>query len=175
MANLGTQRKAHFQGVCVSILQRRSWHHCQQLGDFLRVAGGVGSYATAKAVDGRAEPMQLRDKRSRLIATPNCNSHVEADNGNHTFSPPRQICRAWCRAAPRFVAQSVLEPKGSHLIATPTYHSVRSSSPHPSGGYEQWARQSGLSRPKPYWLRMLRQGWHQRVDDGVYQVFGYWL
>ena len=67
------------------------------------------------------------------------------------------------------------EPTGSHLIATPTYHSVRSSSPHPSGGYEQWARQSGLSRPKPDWLRMLRQGWHQRVDDGVYQVFGYWL
>ena len=99
-----------FQGFCVSPRRQRSWQHCQQLGDLLRVAGGVGSDATAEAVDGRAEAVQLRDKRSRLIATPNCNSHVEADNGNHTFSPPRQICRAWCRAAPRFVAQSVLEP-----------------------------------------------------------------
>ena len=33
--------------------------HCQQLGDLLRVAGGVGSDATAKTVDGRAEPVQL--------------------------------------------------------------------------------------------------------------------
>ena len=115
-----------FQGFCVSPRRQRSWQHCQQLGDLLRVAGGVGSDAAAEVVDGRAEPVQLRDKRSRLIATP-------------------------------------------------TYHSVRSSSPHPSGEYEQWARQSGLSRPKPDWLRMLRQGWHQRVDDGVYQVFGYWL
>ena len=82
------------------------WHHCQQLGDLLRVAGGVGSDATAEAVDGRAKAMQLRAKRSRLIATPNCNSHVEADNGIHNFSPPRQICRAWCRAAPRFVART---------------------------------------------------------------------
>ena len=77
-----------------------------QLGDFLRVAGGVGSDATAEAVDGRAKAMQLRDKRSRLIATPDCNSHVEADNGNHTFSPPRQICRAWCRATPRLAART---------------------------------------------------------------------
>ena len=27
-----------------------SGHHCQQLGDFLRVAGGVGSDATTEAV-----------------------------------------------------------------------------------------------------------------------------
>ena len=95
-----------FQGVCVSILQRRSWHHFQQLGDLLRVAGGAGSDATAEAVDGRAKAVQPRDKRSRLIATPDCNSHVEADNGNHTFSPPRQICRAWCRATPRLAART---------------------------------------------------------------------
>jgi hypothetical protein len=82
---------------------------------------------------------------SDFIATLNYHSHVEADDYGHSLTPPRQICRAWCRAAPRFVPQSVLEPKGSHLIATPTYHSVRSSSPHPSGGYEQWARQSGWS------------------------------
>ena len=48
-----------FQGVCVSILQRRLWHHCQQLGDLLRVAGGVGSDTAAEAVDGRAKAMQL--------------------------------------------------------------------------------------------------------------------
>ena len=40
-------------------LRQRSLHHCQQLGDLLRVAGGVGSNATAEAVDGRAETMQL--------------------------------------------------------------------------------------------------------------------
>ena len=43
-----------FQGLCVSILQRRLWHHSQRLGDLLRVAGGVGSDATTEAVDGRA-------------------------------------------------------------------------------------------------------------------------
>ena len=48
-----------FQGLCVSILQRRSRHHCQQLGDPLRVAGAEGSDATAEAVDGRAKAMQL--------------------------------------------------------------------------------------------------------------------
>ena len=37
----------------------RSWHHCQQLGDLPRVAGGVGSDATAEAVDGRAKAVQL--------------------------------------------------------------------------------------------------------------------
>ena len=36
-------------------------HHCQQLGDLLRVASGVGSDATAEAVDGRAKAMQLYD------------------------------------------------------------------------------------------------------------------
>ena len=40
-------------------LRQRSLHHCQQLGDFLRVAGGVGSNATAEAVDERAKAMQL--------------------------------------------------------------------------------------------------------------------
>jgi len=39
--------------------RQRSWQHCQQLGDLLRVAGGVGSYVTAEAVDGRAKAMQL--------------------------------------------------------------------------------------------------------------------
>ena len=101
---------------------QRSWHHCQQLGDLLRVAGGVGSDATAEPVDGRAEHVQLGANRITL----DC-------------------------------------------------HSARPPSPHSRGEYGQWARQSGLSRPKPDWLRMLRQGWHQRVDDGVYQVFGYWL
>ena len=41
--------------------RQRSWQHCQQLGDFLRVAGSEGSDATAEAVDGRAEPVQLYD------------------------------------------------------------------------------------------------------------------
>ena len=54
----------------LALLRQRSWHQCQQLGDLLRVAGGVGSDAAAEAVDGRAKAMQLRDKRSRLIATP---------------------------------------------------------------------------------------------------------
>ena len=43
----------------LAVLPQRSWHHCQQLGDLLRIAGGVGSDATAEAVDGRAEPVQL--------------------------------------------------------------------------------------------------------------------
>ena len=51
-----------FQGFCVSPRRLRSWRHCQQLGNFLRVAGGVGRDATAEAVDGRAKAMQLRDK-----------------------------------------------------------------------------------------------------------------
>ena len=62
-----TPRKAYFQGVCVSILQRRLWHHCQQLGDLLRVAGGVGSDAAAEAVDGRAKAMQLDVVDSRIV------------------------------------------------------------------------------------------------------------
>ena len=37
----------------------RSGHHCQQLRNLLRVAGGVGSDAPAEAVDGRAKAMQL--------------------------------------------------------------------------------------------------------------------
>ncbi len=101
-----TPRKAHFTRVCDSRRRQRSWHHCQQLGDLLRVAGGVGSDAMDKAVDGRAKAMQLRDKRSRLIATPNCNSHVEADNGNLTFSPPRQICRAPFTARAKILARN---------------------------------------------------------------------
>ena len=48
-----------FQGVCVSPRRQRSWQHCRQLGDPLRVAGGVGSDAAAEAVDGRAKVMQL--------------------------------------------------------------------------------------------------------------------
>ena len=51
--------KAHFQGFYVSVLPQRSWHHCQQLRDLLRVAGGVGSNATAEAVDGQAKAVQL--------------------------------------------------------------------------------------------------------------------
>ena len=95
-----------FQRLYASHRRQRSRHHCRQLGDLLRVAGGVGRDATAEAVDGRAEAVQLRDKRSRQIATPNCNSHVEADNGNHTFSPPRKFCRARCRATPRLAART---------------------------------------------------------------------
>jgi len=38
---------------------QRSWHHCQQFGDLLRVAGGAGGDATSEAVDGRAKAMQL--------------------------------------------------------------------------------------------------------------------
>jgi len=46
---------------------QRSWHHSQRLGDLLRVAGGVGSDATAEAVDGRAEPVQLDIVDSRIV------------------------------------------------------------------------------------------------------------
>ena len=35
------------QGFCVSRRRQRSWQHCQQLGDLLRVAGGAGSDASA--------------------------------------------------------------------------------------------------------------------------------
>ena len=59
--------KAHFQGFYVSVLPQRSWHHCQQLGDLPRVAGGVGSDATAEAVNGRAEAMQLDVVDSRIV------------------------------------------------------------------------------------------------------------
>jgi hypothetical protein len=54
-------RKTHFSRVYVSRRRQRSLHHCQQLFNLLRVAGGVGSDATAEAVDGRAEPVQLYD------------------------------------------------------------------------------------------------------------------
>ena len=56
-----TPRKAYFTRVGDSRRRQRLWQHCQQLGDFLRVAGGEGSDATAEAVDGRAEPVQLYD------------------------------------------------------------------------------------------------------------------
>jgi len=36
------------------VRRQRSRQHCQQLGDLLRVAGGVGSDAAAEAADGRA-------------------------------------------------------------------------------------------------------------------------
>ena len=42
----------------LAVLPQRSWHHCQRLGDLLRVAGGVGSDAAAEAVDGRAKAAQ---------------------------------------------------------------------------------------------------------------------
>ena len=45
-----TPRKAHFSRVLRFSPRQRSRHHCQQLGDLLRVAGGVGSDATAEAV-----------------------------------------------------------------------------------------------------------------------------
>ena len=51
--------KAHFQGFYVSVLPQRSWQHCPQLRDLLRVSVGAGSDALAKAVDGRAKAMQL--------------------------------------------------------------------------------------------------------------------
>ena len=38
---------------------QRSWQHCQQLRNLLPVAGGVGSDATAEAIDERAKAMQL--------------------------------------------------------------------------------------------------------------------
>ena len=47
------------QGVCVSSHRKHSWQHCQQLSELLPVAGGVGSDATAEAVDGRVKAMQL--------------------------------------------------------------------------------------------------------------------
>ena len=34
------------RGNLIVVLPLRSWHHCRQLGDLLRVAGGVGSDAT---------------------------------------------------------------------------------------------------------------------------------
>ncbi|MBE6383673.1 MAG: hypothetical protein E7049_11775 [Lentisphaerae bacterium] len=51
--------KAHFQGFYVSVLPQRSWQHCPQLRDLLRVSVGVGSDATTEAVDERAKAMQL--------------------------------------------------------------------------------------------------------------------
>ena len=54
-----TPRKAYFTRVCDSRRRQRSGHNCQQLGDLLRVAGGVGSDAKAEAVDGRAEAVPL--------------------------------------------------------------------------------------------------------------------
>ena len=51
----------------LAVLPQRLWHHCQQLGDLLRVAGGVGSDATAEAVDGRAKAMQLSVVDSRIV------------------------------------------------------------------------------------------------------------
>ena len=56
-----------FQGFCVSPRRQRSLHHCQQLGDLLRIAGAEGSDATAEAVDGRAKAMQLSVVDSRIV------------------------------------------------------------------------------------------------------------
>ena len=52
---------------------------------------------------------------SDFIATLNYHSHVEADDYGHSLTPPRQICRAWCRAMPRLVARSVL--RGRTIIS----------------------------------------------------------
>ena len=60
-------RKAYFTRVCDSRRRQRSRQHCQQLGDLLRVAGGAGSDATTKAVDGRAKAMQLDVVDSRIV------------------------------------------------------------------------------------------------------------
>ena len=62
-----TPRKAHFTRVLRFSPRQRSWQHCQQLGDLLRVAGSVGSDAAAEAVDGRAEPVQLDVVDSRIV------------------------------------------------------------------------------------------------------------
>ena len=45
----------------LAVLPQRSWHHCQQFGNLLLVAGDIGSDAAAEAVDGRAKAMQLYD------------------------------------------------------------------------------------------------------------------
>ena len=60
-------QKAYFTRVCDSRRRQRSWQHCQQLGDLLCVAGGVGSDATAEAVDGRTKAMQLDVVDSRIV------------------------------------------------------------------------------------------------------------
>ena len=65
-----TPRKAYFTRVCDSRRWQRSWQHCRQLGDLLRVAGGVGGDATSEAVDGRAKAMQLDVAK-------NCNCHCQ--------------------------------------------------------------------------------------------------
>jgi hypothetical protein len=64
---LEAPRKTHFTRVCDSRRRQRSRQHCQQFGDFLRVAGGVGSDATAEAVDGRAEAVELDVVDSRIV------------------------------------------------------------------------------------------------------------
>lgn len=51
----------------LAVLRPYSRHHCQQLGNLLCVAGGVGSNATAEAVDGRAEAVQLSVVDSRIV------------------------------------------------------------------------------------------------------------
>ena len=51
----------------LAVLPQRLWHHCQQLGDFLRVAGGAGSDAATEAVDGRAKVVQLDVVDSRIV------------------------------------------------------------------------------------------------------------
>ena len=68
------------QGVCASRRRQRSWQHCQQLGDFLRVAGGVGSdAATWQALrarrllwpsDGAAHGVPLVELRPEAAAVP---------------------------------------------------------------------------------------------------------
>ena len=51
----------------LAVLPQRLWHLCRQLGDLLRVAGGVGSDSTAEAVDGRAKAVQLDVVASRIV------------------------------------------------------------------------------------------------------------
>ena len=92
---------------------RRCWLHVHRDADHAKT---FNEALRRKFTCVAAHPFVGQDSRtsvaeftvSDFIATLNYHSHVEADNGNHNFSPPRQICRAWCRAAPCFVAQSVL-------------------------------------------------------------------
>ena len=65
----GPRERPVLQGVCASRRRRRSRQHCQQPRDLLRVAGGVGSDATAEAVDGRAKAMQLDIVDSKILGT----------------------------------------------------------------------------------------------------------
>ena len=102
-----TPRMAHFTRVCDSRRRQRSWQHCQQLGDLLRVAGGDPlcrrHYSTTKRpaahwpsplFSGAIWGETYMSSRSRTAAPKPSQSHFAS------ISSKRRRCGAWLNRIP---------------------------------------------------------------------------